>query len=147
MGEDSTPYRNLLSQRDELTNLASSIVTRRSEAAGAGIGRTDAGRALLAAEKPGLGLTPSANNMIVDRMLQDLLAEAQATSTHIDPVIAQQIQELAGQNYQSVPTVPQAGSVIPPGATPQMPQMPDVQAEIDALDEQIRALEAQLRGR
>lgn len=143
MGADSTEYRNLLAQRDELENLAAAIVTQRSEAAGAGIGRTDAGRALLAAEKPGLGLAPTANNMIVDRMLQDLLAESQATGTYIDPAIASQIQELAGQNYQPVPAVPQAGSIAPLGATP---QMPDVQAELNDLDAQIRALEAQLRG-
>lgn len=152
MGADSTEYRNLLAQRDELENLAAAIVTQRSEAAGAGIGRTDAGRALLAAEKPGLGLAPSANNIIVDRMLQDLLAEAQATGTYIDPAIAQQIQELSGQNYRSVPATPQAGSIAPPGATPPSmnfgaPPMPDIQAEMDKLNAEIRALEAQLRGK
>jgi hypothetical protein len=152
VGEDSTEYRDLLSKRERFENTINAIVASRSEAASAGLGRTDAGRSILTADKPSINNQPAANRDIISRMLADLVAESGATGIYLDPSIERQIEEIVGSQYQSVPGNPQAGAVVPPGAAPvSLPPMPDL-SNIDLMDEDeidaaIKAAEEFLRAR
>lgn len=141
-GEDSQQYQDLITKRDRLEVLGNAIVNQRSEAASAGIGRTDAGRSMLAAEKPGIGLTPAANNMTIDGMLNGILMEGSARDIYIAPEITSQIQAMSGQSYQTPqPTLNMNGAGgllnINPNAVP-----PDqIPALLQSLDAQIQQLQ------